>query len=220
MSEKNKIRVLLVDDHALVRAGVHRILDDVADIQVVAEAGTGEQALELAKQHNPAVVVMDANMPGIGGLEATRRLAIAVPDCAIIILTADVEEPIPSLMLEAGANGCLTKDCGIDEIVAAIRAVSGKERYISADIAREMALSILPGKEQSPFERLSQRELQVMMMVTDGQSVQTISDKLCLSPKTVSTYRYRLFDKLGVENDVELTHLAIRHGLIENLIPV
>lgn len=220
MTEKNKIRVLLVDDHALVRAGVHRILDDVADIQVVAEAGTGEQALELAKQHTPAVIVMDANMPGIGGLEATRRLAIAVPECAIIILTTDVEEPIPSLMLEAGANGCLTKDCGIDEIVAAIRAVSGKERYISADIAREMALSILPGKEQSPFQRLSQRELQVMMMVTDGQSVQTISDKLCLSPKTVSTYRYRLFDKLGVENDVELTHLAIRHGLIEHLIPV
>ncbi len=220
MSEKNTIRVLLVDDHALVRAGVHRILDDVSGIQVVAEAGTGEQALELAKQHHPEVVVMDANMPGIGGLEATRRLAVAVPDSAVVILTSDVEEPIPSLMLEAGAAGCLTKDCGIEEIVAAIRAVSAKERYISADIARQMALSTLPGKEQSPFERLSQRELQVMMMVTDGQSVQSISNTLCLSPKTVSTYRYRLFDKLGVGNDVELTHLAIRHGLIENLTPV
>lgn len=220
MPDKKTIRVLLVDDHALVRAGVHRILDDISDIQVIAEAGTGETALELARQHQPAVVVMDANMPGIGGLEATRRLVTTVPGTAVIILTTDVEEPIPSLMLEAGASGCLTKDCGIEEIVAAIRAVSAGERYISADIARQMALSILPGNEQSPFERLSQRELQVMMMVTDGQSVQAISSKLCLSPKTVSTYRYRLFDKLGVENDVELTHLAIRHGLIEHLIPV
>lgn len=220
MSVKNKIRVLLVDDHALVRAGVHRLLDDMSDIQVIAEAGSGEDAIELAKQYNPAVIVMDAKMPGIGGLEATRRLFITMPDTAVVILTTDVDEPIPSLMLEAGAAGCLTKDCSIEEIVAAIRAVSKKERYISADIARQMALSTLPGKEQSPFERLSQRELQVMMMVTDGQSVQFISDKLCLSPKTVSTYRYRLFDKLGVDNDVELTHLAIRHGLIEHLIPV
>ena len=220
MSVKNTIRVLLVDDHALVRAGVHRLLDDMSDIQVVAEAGSGEDALELAKQYNPAVIVMDAKMPGIGGLEATRRLFITMPDTAVIILTTDVDEPIPSLMLEAGAAGCLTKDCTIQEIVAAIRAVTKKERYISADIARQMALSTLPGKEQSPFERLSQRELQVMMMVTDGQSVQFISDKLCLSPKTVSTYRYRLFDKLGVDNDVELTHLAIRHGLIEHLVPV
>jgi two-component system invasion response regulator UvrY len=220
MSVKNKIRVLLVDDHALVRAGVHRLLDDMSDIQVVAEAGSGEDALELAKQYNPAVIVMDAKMPGIGGLEATRRLFISMPETAVVILTTDVDEPIPSLMLEAGAAGCLTKDCTIEEIVAAIRAVSNKERYISADIARQMALSTLPGKEQSPFERLSQRELQVMMMVTDGQNVQFISDKLCLSPKTVSTYRYRLFDKLGVDNDVELTHLAIRHGLIENLVPV
>ncbi len=220
MSVKNTIRVLLVDDHALVRAGVHRLLDDMSDIQVVAEADSGEEALELAKQCNPAVIVMDAKMPGIGGLEATRRLFIAMPDTAVIILTTDVDEPIPSLMLEAGAAGCLTKDCTIQEIVAAIRAVTKKERYISADIARQMALSTLPGKEQSPFERLSQRELQVMMMVTDGQSVQFISDKLCLSPKTVSTYRYRLFDKLGVDNDVGLTHLAIRHGLIEHLVPV
>ena len=214
MTEHKTIRVLLVDGQALVRTGVHRLLDDVAGIHVIAEAVDGEQALALVRQQRPDVVLMDANLPGIGGLEATRRITAAMPEVAVVILTSDIDEPLPARLLEAGAAGCLTKDCDIEEIVTALHTVFRKERYISADIARQMALSILPGGEHSPFERLSQRELQVMMMVTHGQSVQTISDKLCLSPKTISTYRYRLFDKLGVENDVELTHLAFRHGMI------
>lgn len=222
MMDKNSIRVLLVDDHALVRAGIRRLLEDTDCIQVVAEAGSGEEALALLKQQRqrPDCVLMDATMPGIGALEATRRMTASLPECAVITLTSDVDEPMPSRLLEAGASGCLTKDCTIEEIVAAITTVARHERYISADIARQMALSILPGNEQSPFERLSQRELQVMMMVTNGQSVQSISDTLCLSPKTVSTYRYRLFDKLGVGNDVELTHLAIRHGMVDRLTSV
>lgn len=211
------IKVLLVDDHQLVRAGIRRILDDAEDIEVCGEAGSGEEALKQVKQTRPEVVLMDVNMPGIGGLEATRKLLRLDESLKIIALTVHVDEPYPSRLLEAGALGYLTKSCDEQEILNAIRAVHVGQRYIGADIARQMALSGLSGKTKNPFDKLSQREIQVMMMITQGQKVQEISDILCLSPKTVSTYRYRLYEKLGVSNDVELTHLAIRHHMIDNL---
>ena len=210
------IKVLLVDDHELVRKGIRRLLEDSTGIKVVSEAGNGEEAFDEVKKHKPSVVLMDVNMPGIGGLEATRKLLQLDPSLKVIIVTIHTAEPFPTKLLEAGASGYLTKDCGISEIVKAIRAVSKGERYLSADVAQHMALTMMPGSKQSPFQTLSQREMQVMMMVTQGQNVQQISDKLCLSPKTISTYRHRLFEKLNVENDVELTRLAIRHGMIEN----
>ncbi len=210
------IRVLLVDDHQLIRTGIRRILDDAADLEVVGEADSGEEALRLTREAHPQVVLMDVNMPGIGGLEATRKLLRIDPDLCIVALTVHVDEPYPSRLLEAGALGYLTKDCNEAEIVRAIRTVAvGRQRYLSAGIAQQMALSGLAGGARNPFERLSQREVQVMLMVTEGNRPQEISDRLCLSPKTVSTYRYRLYEKLGVTNDVELTRLAIRHGLIE-----
>lgn len=208
------INVLLVDDHELVRTGIKRILSDVRGIKVVGEAGCGEEAINLVRQRQPDVVLMDINMPGIGGLEATRKLMHICPTLKVIIVTVYTEEPFPTRLLEAGAAGYLTKGSNVDEILDAIRTVHAGKRYIAADIARQMALSILPGGDRSPLEKLSRREMQVMMMVTQGQSTQQISDHLCLSPKTVSTYRYRLYEKLGVDNDVELTHLAIRHGVI------
>jgi len=162
----------------------------------------------------PDVVLMDVQIPGIGVLEATRRISQCCPDTRIVVVTMRVDDPFPAQLLDAGASGYLTKHCGVEEIADAIRGVFSGERYISADIARQMALSMLPGSERSPFDRLSQREMQVMLMVTRGESVHDICERLCLSPKTVSTYRYRLYDKLGVENDVELTHLAIRHGIV------
>jgi two-component system invasion response regulator UvrY len=209
------IRVLIVDDHELVRTGIKRILEDTRDIRVVAEASTGEEALGLVREHRPDVVLMDVNMPGIGGLEATRKLIQSHPELRVIVVTIHVDEPYPTRLLEAGASGYLTKGCAVDEIVDAIQVVHRGERYIGADIARQLALSMLPGGERSPFDKLSQREMQVMLMVTQGHSIQDISDRLSLSPKTISTYRYRLYEKLGVDNDVELTHLAMRHGMIE-----
>jgi two-component system, NarL family, invasion response regulator UvrY len=209
------IRVLIVDDHELVRTGIKRILEDTQGIRVIAEASTGEEALQQVREHRPDVVLMDVNMPGIGGLEATRKIIQAHPDLRVIVVTIHVDEPYPTRLLEAGASGYLTKGCAVDEIVDAIQVVHRGERYIGADIARQLALSMLPGGERSPFDKLSQREMQVMLMVTQGHSIQDISDRLCLSPKTVSTYRYRLYEKLGVDNDVELTHLAMRHGMIE-----
>ena len=210
------ISVLLVDDHKLMRTGIKFILDDTADIRVVGEASSGEEALERARVLKPNVILMDVSMPGIGGLEATRKLAMSLPDTHVIVLSAQTAEPFPMRLMEAGAAGYLTKDSAGDEIVTAIRRVLAGERYISAEIARQMALqAVNKTSGGSPFEQLSSREMQVMIMATGGHSVQDISDKLHLSPKTVSTYRSRLFQKLGVNNDVELTRLAMRYGVIE-----
>lgn len=211
------INVVLVDDHQLVRSGIRRLLEDVEQISVGGEAASGEEALKLVKEIRPDVVLMDVNMPGIGGLEATRKLLRVDENLRIIALTVHVDEPYPTRLLEAGALGYLTKGCNAEEIVAAIKTVNRGERYIGADIARQMALAGLSGMTKNPFDRLSQREVQVMMMITNGHRVQEISDVLCLSPKTVSTYRYRLYEKLGVDNDVELTHMAIRHDMIDQL---
>jgi len=210
------IRVLLVDDHELVRTGISRLLNDADDIEVVAEADTGEKAIQLVRENTPDVVLMDVNMPGIGGLEATTKLLKVHPELKVIIVTVHIEEPFPTRMLKAGAMGYLTKGCAIDEIIKAIRTVNNGKRYVASDVAQELAMSMLPGGDKSPFDSLSQRELQVMLMVTQGDKIQAIADQLHLSAKTVSTYRYRLFEKLGVNSDVELTHLAIRHGMLES----
>lgn len=210
------IKIMLVDDHRLVRAGLKRVLSEVPDMEIVGEAGTGEDALELTRSVIPDVVLMDINMPGIGGLEATRRLKQRLPDTRIIVVSMHLEEPYPSRMLAAGANGYISKDSAADEVVAAIRRVSAGGHYVAADVAGNLAAGLVKGVNGgSPFEQLSQRETQVMLMVTKGYSTQDISDSLHLSPKTVSTYRYRLFEKLGVSNDVELTRMAMRYGLLD-----
>jgi two-component system invasion response regulator UvrY len=210
------IRVTIVDDHELVRTGIIRLLSDVPGIQVVAEASSGEEAVQLVKQHRPDVVLMDVNMPGIGGFEATRKLVQMYPDLKVIVVTIHMDDPFPTRMLQAGAMGYLTKGCGVDEIVTAIKEVYSGRRYISANVAQQLALKLMPGGEDSPFDTLSPRELQVMLMLTQGTKVQEISDKLCLSPKTVSTYRHRLYDKLGVSSDVALTRLAMRYGVVDD----
>ncbi len=210
------IQVILVDDHALVRSGIKRMLADVPGIDVIAEASSGEEAILLVRQCKSDVVLMDVNMPGIGGLEATRKLLQIDPAIKIIVVTVHGNEPFPNHFMQAGAAGYLTKDCGIDEIVRAIETVYKGGRYIAPAIAQSLALSLLPGAAESPFDKLSSREMQVMLMVAKGIKVPDISDKLCLSPKTVNTYRYRLFEKLGVQCDVELTHLAMRYRMIED----
>jgi two-component system invasion response regulator UvrY len=206
---------MLVDDHDLVRIGFTRLLSDVKGITVVGEARSGEDAVKLAKAVKPDVVLMDVKMPGIGGLEATRKILRLLPDTKIIAVTVYGDEPYPSRFLQAGASGYITKGSSLEEMVKAIRTVFNGQRYLSSEVAQVLALKHFNEEEGSPFDTLSARELQVMMMITSGQKVQDISDSLCLSAKTVNSYRYRLFEKLGVASDVELTHLAIRHGLID-----
>lgn len=210
------IGVLLVDDHALVRTGIRHILERSPGIKVVGEADSGEAALDWVRkgEDKPDLVLMDVTMPGIGGLEATRKLRSSFPEIPVAILSIHASDPYPSRLLEAGAQGYLTKDCSDREMVDAIHRVYKGERFLSADIARQLANTLLEGSSESPLEQLSQRELQVMLMIIEGHTVQAISEQLFLSPKTVSTYRHRLFQKLDVENDVGLTRLAIRHGLL------
>lgn len=216
MEERPLIKVLIVDDHELIRTGISRLLADFDKIEVIGEAESGEKAVALARELRPHVVLMDANMPGIGGLEATRRLVRYDPDIKIIAVTVHNEEPYPTKFMQAGAAGYMTKGADIKEIVIAIRQVNSGKRYITPDIAQEMALKALNPDNDSPFDVLSEREMQVMLMITKGQKVQDISDKLFLSPKTVNSYRYRLFEKLSIENDVELTHMAIRYGVVDS----
>lgn len=209
------IKVLLVDDHDLVRMGIRRLLEDNSIISVIGEARTGEEAIEMVRADRPDVVLMDLQMPGIGGLEATRKLIKGDPELRVIILTVHAEEPFPTKLLKTGALGYLTKGCSVDEIIKAIDTVNRGKRYLGNEIAQQLALTMLPGAEHSPLDMLSERELQVLLMVTQGEKIQKIAEKLNLSPKTISTYRYRVFEKLQVKSDVELTHFAIRHGLMD-----
>ncbi|MDH5473989.1 MAG: UvrY/SirA/GacA family response regulator transcription factor [Gammaproteobacteria bacterium] len=208
------IRVMLVDDHDLIRYGLRRLLEDQSGIEVVAEADSGEKALDMARKEKMDVILMDINMPGIGGFEATSRLSKTHPEIKIIVLTAHSEGPLPKRLLEAGAVGFLTKGCDVKEMIEAIQKVRAGQRYIAPTIAQQLALSMLPG-ESSLLDTLSQRELQVLIMISQGMKTNAISEKLSLSPKTVSTYRKRLHEKLDVSNDVEMMRLAIKHGVLD-----
>lgn len=209
------INVLLVDDHDLVRAGIRRLLRDIRGIRVVAEARSGEEALDLVRDSPPDVVLMDVNMPGIGGLEATKKIVRAYNDVRVIILTVNTDAPFPTRLLQAGAVGYLTKGCSVDEVVSAIHRVHEGGRYVSPAIAESVTLAIMPGGNRSRLDDLSDREMQVLIMLADGRKPREIAADLSLSPKTVSTYRYRIYDKLGVGNEAEMTRFAIRHGLVQ-----
>lgn len=210
------IKVLIVDDHALVRMGIRRLLDDLPDMDVVADAESGEQALTMVKTHKPDVVLLDMKMPnGIDGWEVTRRLKKSNPNVKVIAVTAMCAEPLPSRVLQLGAMGYLTKESGAEEMAAAIRRVAKGERYLSAEIAQKMAISSLEAVQGSPFDLLSEREMQVMFMITSGMNVLDIAERLFLSTKTINGYRYRIFEKLDITNDVELTFMAMKHRVIE-----
>jgi len=205
----------LVDDHELVRTGFRHILSNAQGFDVVGEAESGEEAVAKARQLKPDLVLMDVNMPGIGGIEATRRIRRQNPETQVIAVTVLSDTPFPEQLHDAGAIGYLTKGCPAEELFQALKTVAAGKPFISSEVSQKLTLARLTGSDpDSPFNALSQREMQVLLMITQGQKTQFISDSLCLSPKTVSTYRHRLFEKLDVETDVELTLLALRHGLI------
>jgi two-component system invasion response regulator UvrY len=209
------ITVLLTDDHELVRTGIRRLLEDSKQVSIVGEADCGEKSIQLAQEHQPDVILMDVNMPGIGGVEACRRILQRNPKQKIIVLTVHNEQTFPKRLLEIGARGYLTKECGVDEMIEAIRQVHAGSFYIATSIAQQLALSLLPGNDVNPIDRLSRREFQVMLMISQGLSNAQISDKLCLSPKTISTYRLRLLGKLDAHNEVDLIKIAVEQGMVE-----
>lgn len=208
------IRVLIADDHRLFRIGLQKMLRDAADINIVGEARSGEEAIAVAREASPNVVLMDLCMPGIGGLEATRRIVRLERDIKVIALTTFEESPYPVQALKAGALGYLTKRVNADELLAAIKRVFLGKRYLSAEVAQQLAVNNVSDEAGDPFGQLSGREMQIMLMVVNCHKVREISSNLHLSPKTVNSYRYRIFEKLNVSSDVELALMAVRHGVV------
>lgn len=206
---------MIVEDHDLVRTGLRNILSEVPGLEIVAEVSSGEDAILFARERRPDVILMDVGLPGLSGLEATERILKTQPETRIIILTAYSEPPLPARLLDAGASGYLTKSCDAAELIAAVKAVSRGERYIGTEIAQQLALSLLPGSPQSPFQQLTARELEVMMLLTQGMRMTEIAKIISVSPKTIATYKYRIYDKVGVGSEVELLHMALRHGLVK-----
>jgi len=209
------IKILLVDDHELVRIGIKRLLQDEQGIKVIGEAASGEEAITLTKELLPNVILMDVQMSGMGGLEASKKILRYNSDAKILVLTMYGDDPYPSRFLEIGAAGYITKGCGASEMIRAIRLVYSGQRYLSSEIAQKFALKTFIKGENSQLDTLSERELQIMLMITQGDRVQDISDKLSLNSKTVNGHRYNIFKKLKIDSDVELTLLAIRLGLVE-----
>jgi two-component system, NarL family, invasion response regulator UvrY len=207
------IRLMLVDDHALVRMGFRMLLAD-AGIEVVAEAGDGEQACQDYARVRPDVVVMDLSMPGMGGLEAVRRLLAQDPQARVLALSAHEDTAHPQRVLRAGARGYLAKRSAPESLIAAVGAVARGERYVDPQTAQALAMAQIEG-EASPADMLSEREFSVFIQLARGATVAQIADNLNLSPSTVGTHLYHVKQKLRVSNQSELTLVALRWGLIE-----
>jgi len=208
------IRLLVVDDHELVRIGLRHILADYPAIQIAGEAVDGESALRMNREIKPDVVLLDVCLPGLSGFEVTSRLRHASPNLGIIILTVHEQAPYPAQLLEAGASAYLTKGCPATELVQAIQTVARGGRHIGSSIAQQMALNLLPGGSSSPFADLSAREMEVMLMLAEGRKVAEIAEVLHLSPKTVATYKYRIYEKLNARSDVDMARMAMRYGVV------
>lgn len=209
------IRVLLVDDHGLVRTGFRLMLENEVDLVCVGEAASGEEGLQMARQLKPDVVVCDLHLPGISGLEVTERLARSLPDTRVMIVTVQEDGPLPRRLLNAGAYGYVAKACERGEFLRAIRDVARGRRYLSADIAQRLALEPIEGAGESPFDQLTPRELEVVRLLCQGKRTGDIAVRLSLSPKTVSTHKYRLFEKLGIHDVVSLAKLAGNYGVTD-----
>lgn len=208
------IRLMVVDDHELVRIGLRHILADYPRIRIVGEAVDGESALRMNRELKPNVVLLDVSLPGLSGFEVTTRLKQASPGLGIIILTVHEKAPYPGRLLEAGASAYLTKGCPSTELVKAIGTVARGGRHIGSKIAQQMALRMLPGGQGTPFDCLSAREMEVMLMLADGRKIPEIAEILHLSPKTVATYKYRIFEKVNAHGDVDMARMAMRYGVV------
>jgi two-component system invasion response regulator UvrY len=209
------IRVLLVDDHAVVRTGFRLLLQSLAEITVVAEAESGEAACQRFFELAPDVVVLDLAMPGMGGLEALRRIRARHPEARVLALSAHDDPMHARRALREGAMGFLSKRSAPEALVEAVTAVAAGRRYIDMSLAQKLALAEIEGTAKPPIEQLSEREFEVFIRLARGGTVQKIAEDLKLSASTVGTHLYNIKQKLQVGNQSELTLLAIRNGLIE-----
>ncbi len=210
----NKTKVLLVDDHELVRAGFRRLLEDGDKFTVVAESGSGEQAVQDFNKHHPDVVVMDISMPGIGGVGAIERIVAREPNARILVLSVHEDSVFTTRAMQAGALGFIPKRSAPEEMLKAVELVAQGKTCIAPEIAQQLAMQKLTGSE-NPLDVLSQREFEVFRLLAEGKTVNEIADILSLSPKTVGTHHTNIKQKLNVSNSAELARLAIRSGLVD-----
>ena len=209
------IKVFIVDDHEIIREGLKKNLKEESDFVVVAEAQDGVEALEKIQHTDCDIMLLDMNMPGRSGIDLLSDLKIVKPQLHILVLSIHPEDKFALRTLKAGATGYLCKDTALDELVIAIRKIHSKGRYLSTTLAEQLAFDVVPDKDQLPHESLSNRELEIMFLLAEGKKVKTIAKELTLSVSTVFTYRVRIFEKLKLKNDVELTHSAINNKMIE-----
>lgn len=210
----SQIKILLVDDHAVVRMGFKMLIEAEDDITVIGEAESGEVAIKLFQELKPDIIVMDITMPGIGGLEAIDRIIAKDKNTKILVLSAHEDSVHPKRVLNAGAMGYLTKRSAAEELIKAIKSIHQGKRYLEPNIAQQMAITQLSG-ETNPVEILSDREFEVFIALAKGKSTNDIADTLCLSPRTVGTHLYNIKQKLNANNSAEIALIAIRCGLID-----
>jgi DNA-binding NarL/FixJ family response regulator len=210
---KNRIRIILADDHAVVRSGLRRLLEHNDDLEVVAEADSGEQAYQLFGEHLPDVLVMDISMPGMGGLEALRRIIARYQNAHIVIFSMHENAAFASQALSVGAKGYVGKSGAADDLVTAIYEVAAGRNFLSSLVAQKIAFQNISG-DDNPVRCLSAREFEIFRLLVEGSSVESVAEKLNISHKTVANYQTLLKQKLGVSSPVEMVRLAIRHGVI------
>lgn len=213
MTLRNDCHVLVVDDHALVRSGMRALLENCPYVSNISEAGSAEDALKLAEGTTFNLVLMDISLPGMSGADAVGKLLHALPDARVIMVSGLLDGATIRRLLATGVSGYVTKGSDSDEIEKAVKLVLDGERYLSPDVARQLAMDTLDGGGGNPFEQLSTREHEVIMLLLQGNRNRQIGESLHISEKTVSTHRVRAFEKLGITATAELVRLAMRHGL-------
>ncbi|WP_153147243.1 response regulator transcription factor [Dechloromonas sp. H13] len=210
------IDVLVVDDHAIFRSGLKRLLADEADMRVTGEAGNGQEALDMLQAGTWSVILLDINMTGRSGLDTLKRIRARWHEQPVLMLSMYPHEQYAAMALDAGANGYLSKDCDARELVQAIRIAAGGGYYLSPAAAGNIFVKLRKEGSQPPHYKLTPRELEILHLIIQGVSLTEIGKRLFLSVKTVSTYRTRLLEKLGVENNADLLRYALRHGLTDS----
>lgn len=211
------IRVLLADDHVIVRAGLRELLADTGDVLVAGEAGNGQEVLASIRKEDYDVLVLDMSMPGRSGIELIRQLKSEKPRLRILVLSMHGEAQYAVRAIRAGASGYLTKDSATEQLVAAIRRIAAGGAYVSPETAERLALDFnRPAEEAAPHTRLSDREFQVFQHIVVGKSVTEIADALVLSVKTISTHKARIMEKMGLDNEAALVRYAVRHKLVDD----
>lgn len=208
--------VLLVEPEQLMRHALAAWLREQPNVSLVIDVGAVDAAVDCLRTQSIEAIVMEWNLPGVAGLELVERWRRQYPQTALVVTTRYTDDPFPSRLLQTGVAALLSKYSPLDELRQGLRAALNGQRFVGNDIAQRLAFAGRHNTEKSPFDGLSNRELQVMMMFAEGMNVQTISSRLCVSPKTVSTYRYRMFEKLGVRGAAELTRLAYRYGILDH----